>query len=552
MDRSGFGGRYSFNRRNPGILFRGNTTRNGYKPGITSSVSTHSNVPSRSQNQVTPNRHSSASTSQSSSKTESSETSSAHNPTRTVSASVLNRQETSDGLYSATSAQTQSKSQVGTTSNAHTSPTSPSSSQHLTHTNPLGNSQSTSNGESSSKSDNTENSQQTLSREDGENDDSIQKKADNSEAKVESASSSKAQPAEGKKTSSEKPSRTRISSSLLEKYPWLATRYPDRFGAGARTSSSSSSRTDSRTPVTRTSSSIGAGRPVLRGTPTRVSGATGAAGVSTIQETKETNEEAKSLPRLDSLKNNVGMESIKPSVISQREALSNTRQTATSTISSSGHRDSSEVVHRKTIIDNESQEKNYFEENNGRNEATDGQKGTVITSADSHKNTEDNDSVETREDSTNTRTGSSSGVTSTLRRPVMGVNGRGRSPLSANRPFGSRFSVRPQPAQNSKLDSASESASSHLAKPVLTLDNGTSTGSTVTRTGGLLGGTSQSESSSSSSTRDGLRGQGGRFRNPIFRGKPTNGGGYKPANGNGIYLFAKENYCSLGYVILLH
>ncbi|TDH00483.1 hypothetical protein EPR50_G00188940 [Perca flavescens] len=53
-------------------------------------------------------------------------------------------------------------------------------------------------------------------------------------------------------------------------------------------------------------------------------------------------------------------------------------------------------------------------------------------------------------------------------------------------------------------------------RPVLTSDRDIGSGTTVTKTGGLKN----------------LRGQGGRSRYPI-RGKPTNGGQPKPANGNG-------------------
>ncbi|XP_029985073.1 fibronectin type III domain-containing protein 1 isoform X2 [Sphaeramia orbicularis] len=559
------GSRNGYGRRNSGILFRGNSTRNGYKPGSTSAGTSHLNFPSRSQNHATANTHSSATTSQSTypSRTQNHETSNIFNSatSRSTSADGSNSQVTSDAHLD----KSQSGSQSHATSNTHSSDTDPftsqSSSKHPSTINTSGSSQSTSHRGSHIPvtSENTQNShtspgQDTVYKEG--NDGSNYKETDTEESKAESTSSSQPSESERREESrSEKPaapSRTRISSSLVERYPWLATRYPGRFGPGSR---ASSSRPEGRTPVTRTSSSMGASRPILRGTPTRVSGATGATGLSTIQET---NEDSKPLSTDDSLKNGVGAESLKPSLTNQNVASSDTRKPTTSSSSSSsssnsdshhssGHRDSDEPIHTGTVTDNnKNHNKNYFDvANSGKNEPTDAQTNPVLTSGDSHRSTEDNESVDTRETPSRTRPGSSPGVIPIHRRPNGGVNGRVRSPVLANRQFGgSRFPIRPQPAQNSRLGSSASEyssssssdsyASSSVANPALTSNHETSNVPGVTRTGGLNGGSSQpTSSSSSSSSRDSLRGQGGRSRYPIVRGKPNNGGGLKPSNGNG-------------------
>uniref|UniRef100_A0A8D3B3G3 Fibronectin type III domain containing 1 n=1 Tax=Scophthalmus maximus TaxID=52904 RepID=A0A8D3B3G3_SCOMX len=507
LSGSGFGSRYGYSRRHPGIAFRGNSTRmlNGYKPAITS----QSNLPSRTQSQATSDtRASSQSTVPE--RTHNHETLHTLNPTasKATSGRASNSQATSD-TYNFDKSQTRSQSGSNgfTTSNrqslsTHTS-TSQSSSQLPSTAATSGSSQSTTSHTSPERD---------TTYSDG-NDDSENKNTDTEVTKVEvPASSSNAQPteeenmeAEGKKESIEKKpivSRTRISPSLAERFPWLTSRYPGRFHSGTRTSSS---RQDGRTPWTRTSSSVGAGRPILRGTPTRVSGATGAAGVSTIQETSE---DLRTPSTHDSLKNVVGAGSVKPSSTDKNVASSDTINPTTSSSSSSassssshpssgGNRDSNETVRKGTSNDNDnSPDKDFVDEGSrevsaGSDKVTDStvaQKNPAITSADPHRNTEDNESVDTRETSSRTRTGTSSGVIPTHRRPSVGANGRVRSPLLANRQFGgSRLPIRTQPAQNSRLDSSTSessssssdsSSSSNLPQP-MTPDREASTGTTV-------------------------------------------------------------------------
>ncbi|XP_032399019.1 fibronectin type III domain-containing protein 1 isoform X1 [Etheostoma spectabile] len=559
---SGLGSKYGYIRRRPGILFRGNSTRtlNGYKPAVTS----QSNLPSRTLNPATSNTRSSA-TSQSTlpDRTPNHVTSHSFN-SATSSQATLDAYDV-DKLQSTSGSRSKGSSSLQ--SSGINPSTSQSSSNHPSKTDTAGSSQSISHRGShgSATSHNTQSSHTSLERDttfrEG-NDDTNYKSTDTQVTKVkEPTSSSIPQPTEergreekedeeGKAMRSNEKSvvpRTGISASFAEKFPWLASRYPGKFG-----------------PVTRASSSRHDGRTSMRGTPTRVSGATGAAGVSIIQQT------SKDLKTDNLLKNGVGAGSVKPSFTNQNTASSDTRNLVTSSSSSSsssaatssnsnshhssgGHRDSSEHVHRGTSNDkDDSQNEDYLSERSrdisGKYDKvadpTAAQNNPTPPLADPNRNVEDNDSVDTRESFSRTRPGSPSGGTQPYRRSGMGVNGKVRSPLLANRPFGgSRLPIRPQPAQNSRLDSSKSDPSSSSSdsspslngpQPVLTSDRDIGSGTTVTKTGGLIGGNSQSTSlSTASSSRDTFRGQGRRSRYPIVRGKPTNGGQPKPANGNG-------------------
>lgn len=542
---SGFGSRYGFSRRNPGILFRGNSSRmlNGNKPAITSQM----NLPDRTQNHGT--RHtlnSATSRSSSGSGTHSQATSDTYN---------VDKSQSSSG--SKPEGSTISQSSGSNPSTSHSSPDIPSN------TDSAGSSQSTSHRGSHRGSHSpatlpkTQSSHTSPERDttyNNGNDDGDDKNTD-----AEFSSSSKPQPTvevrreeERKEDSSNgKPvvPHTRMNPSFAERFPRIKSRYPGRFGQGTR---ASSSRQEGRPLSTRTSSSVGAGRPLSRGVPTRVSGATGAAGVSTIQETSA------DLGKQDSLKNGVGESSVKPPLTNHNTVSSDSRNPTTSSSSSSssgaatssnsesrhssgGHRDSSVPVHRETS-DSSDQNEGYLDERSrelSRNndkvaDPTAAQRNHTLPSA--NRNLEDNESVDTRETASRTRPSLPSGGALPYRRPGMGGNGRVRSSLLANRPF------RAQPSQNSRLGSSTSdgsstssdaASSSNIPQPVLTSDRDVASGNTVTKTGVLIRGNSQSTSSSSassSSSRDRSSGQRGRSRSSIVRGKLPNGG---QVNGNG-------------------
>ncbi|XP_028253627.1 fibronectin type III domain-containing protein 1 isoform X2 [Parambassis ranga] len=534
---SGLGSRYGFGRRHSGFFFKGNSTRlpNGYKPAITS----QSITPSRTQNHIAPNTHSSGTLPYTlPEKTQNHET----------SHSGSNTGQTSDSYLDKSQSTSESRSHSSTVLQG----TQPSTSQRGSH------SSATSHGTYNSH---TSPKQDTSYRDGSDDTDSEATKVEGptSSSRTQTKYEDKGEEEGGDESTGEKPvvPHTRISSSFAERFPWLASRYPGRFGSGTRVSSP---RQNGRIPWTRVSSSVGAGRPILRGTPTRVSGATGAAGVSL----QETGEDPRTPFTQDSLKHEEEANSVKPSLTNQHTAASGIRNSTTSSSSSTSNsdsrhsshaeRDSNDPIHRSVSNENSNdQNKDYLDERSGviseKNDkgadTTAAQKNPSLTSSDSYRIGEDNESVGATGTASRIRPGTSSGITPTLRRPGVGMNGRVRSPALANRQFsGSRLLIRPQPAQNSRLGSSTpdstlpssdSSSSSNLPQPVLTSDRDIGSGTTLTRTGGLIGGNSQSTSSSSSlaSSRDSFRNQGGRTRYPITRGKPNNGGGLKPANGNG-------------------
>lgn len=561
----GFGSRYVNSRRYPGILLRGNSTRmlNGYKFPITS----RSNLPSRTLDQARLNTHSSA-TSQSTLPEGSQNHKTSHTSATSTSNSGRdsNSQASSDAFnFDKSQSTSESRSHGSTTYHISdiNSSSSQSGSEQPSSTDELDSSKSTSHrtSHSSATAHDTHNSQSShISPEQDTNQDTK-----NKNTAEDPTSSSKTQTEEEQKRKNQEKdtstkenhviSRTRISTSFAERFPWLASRYPGRFSQGTRPSSPRQ--------IPRTSSSVGANRPILRETPTRVSGATGAAGVSFIQETSE---DVRTPLSHDSLKNGVGAGSGKLSLNNQNTESSNNRNPTASSSSSSasssastsssshqstsGHRDSIEPRLVGTFSNNnKDHNKDYTNERSteitGKNDkVTDSRvalKNPAISGADPDRNGEDNDSVDTSE--TRIRSGTSSVVSPNHRKPGIGVNGRIRS-SPTNRQFGgSRFSVKPKPAQNSRLGSSSSDSSSlssdslsssNLPQSVLTSNRDAGTGTTAAKTGGLTESNSQSaSSSSSSSSRDSFRGLGVRTRYPAIRGKPTNGGALKPGNGNG-------------------
>lgn len=535
----GLGVRYGYGRRHLGILSRGNSTRmqNGNKPGVTS----QSTLPSRSQNhQRSPTHNLATSQSTLPDNSQNRETSNALNSETHIPSSgsrLLNKDTVNFEKSTSTSA---SRASGATTAGTYARATHPSRSQ--------------SNAEQPSTSDfvssrNSESSHSSpvpdTSHKEGSHDSESRKP---NSRKVEDPTvnykEEEKQEVEGQQESpTEKTVVSRVSPSFAGRF-----NFPSRAGSASRTSSS---RLGGRVPWSRSSSSIGAGRPILRGTPTRVSGASGAAGVPSIQETSEG---PRTTLNHDLLKNRVG--SVKPLLTSVNAELSEIKNPFTSTSSSSssdsdshhslsGHQDSNQPLSKGTSNGNDNEHnKDYLDERNREISRTNdnfggstvAQKNPVLTSSDPHTNTQDNESLNRGETSSRTRAGALSEVPISHRRPSLGVNGRVRSPLLASRVFaGTRFPIKPQLTQTSRLgssvsdgSSSSVSSSSNLPKPVLTSDHRTT--SDTTKTEGLNEGTSHSTASSS---RDNFRSQGGRSRHPVLRGKPPSGEGLNLLNGNG-------------------
>ncbi|KAM4712736.1 fibronectin type III domain-containing protein 1 isoform 2-T2 [Anableps anableps] len=564
---SRLGSRYGYGRRQPGSLFRGNLTRlpNGYKPAVTSQF----NLPSQSKNQGVSNTSSSAkSQSTLTERSQNHETSNPSNPKspKSTSRGTLDSRTTSDtSVFDKSQFTSESRShdsKISQGSHASTLRNSPihdsnvdisGSSQTVSQRIPHGSSTSQ-NNQNSQGSDTSANQDISLSRRteniDNNNKDDIESKAEesslNSRAQTMQEIRKEDRQAEGTNKKTVVP-RTRISSSFAERFPWLVSQYPGRFTSSSRTSST---RQDARTPLTRVSSSVGAGRPLLRETPTRVSGATGALGISLKQETTE---DLKVTSRPDSLKNSVVLSSVKPSLPNQHAVTSDTRNPTTVSSSemltssnsgslslekSSALGEFSEATHKEISKSEDNKTDNagtLSKERYGK--LTD---STAIlanpASTSVHRHVENNESMATRETLSRARTSTSSGISPSNRRPGIGTNGRMRSSPLANRQLGgSRLPVRPQQVQNSRLggstSNSSLTSSLNMVKPVLTSASDTDSDATVKKT--ELTGVNMHSPSSLPSSRDTFRTQGGRSRYPILRGKPNNGGRFKPDNGNG-------------------
>ncbi|XP_014873120.1 fibronectin type III domain-containing protein 1 isoform X3 [Poecilia latipinna] len=562
---SRFGSRFGHGRRQPGSFFRGNSTRllKGYKPAVT----TQFHLPSQSKNQVISNTGSSDKTH--STLTERNQNQEISNPSdpkssKSTSRSTLDSQTTSDSSVF-------DKSQPASESRSHDSKISQDSEASTSHGSPIhnlnrdisGSSQSVSQRHSSSTSQNNKNSRgsDTSSNRDISpskrtentvytNKDDIEGKAEGSTLNSRAQTTQDIREEDRQDESSNKKTvgpRTRISSSFAERFPWLASQYPGRFTSSSRTSYP---RQDARTPLTRVSSSVGAGRPLLRETPTRVSGAAGASGVSLKQETTE---DLKITSRPDSMKNSVVLNSGKSSLPNQHAVTGDTRNPATVSSSetfmssnsgslslekSSALRDFSEVTHKEMSKSEDNMRENVdtlSTERNGKlTDLTSVQTNPASPSV--HRHEENNESVATKETSSRARAGTSTGISPSIRRSGVGTNGRVRSSLIASRQLsGSKLSVRPHLVQNSRLGGSTPDSSStsslNMPKPVLTSASDADHDATVKDTEST-GGNAHSGSSLPSS-RDTFRNQGGRTRYPIVRGNPNNGGRFKPGNGNG-------------------
>lgn len=531
---AGLGSRYGYSRRQP--FLRGNTTRilNGYKPSGTNQF----NIPRTS--------------SQAASKTLSSATSQSTIPDRTRDHSIP---ETFDSTTSKNTLQSESNSEKNTDqiSQASSNPsstinTSSSSSQSVSRR-----------GSHSSAPVHNSQSSHTSTKQDTEiRETSDHHKSTNEEGhKVEEPTSSsnkkpvqeeiidnKDQDQTGKENIGVS-SQTRISPSFAERFPWLASRYPGRFGSSSRLSSS---RANGRATTTRTSSSVGANTPILRETPTRFSGATGASGVSKIRESsKDINS-----PFSDTQKNVTGLGTDK-SLASQNTVSGNpmnprfsTSRSASSSAATSSNSETdfssekqetpSKPIHREISNENKNDHTNdHINEKNiemsGKNDqGTDLSSPKKYPAVNSHNLPKLMQENLNKPEDTSSRTRSSSTMTSqNYPRRGVGFNGRAYPSVMTNRQFsGSRLPMKTQVGENSRMSSSESqssasstgSSSPSLSQTVLTSRQKTNIGSDSKPT----------TSASSFSSRHNLR---GRTRFPGLRGKPTNGGQFKPGNGNG-------------------
>ncbi|CAL8392139.1 unnamed protein product [Arctogadus glacialis] len=582
--------RYGFGQRNSGIAARGNFTRypNGYKYRPASTANAQSKLPGRTQSQASSNTDSSKTQSPLPTGSQTRETSGTLN-------SAVSRSNSRTGSQSKSTSNTEgldvsrSRSHSPSTAGAHNPSLTPLSgsrtpaatetqdstrpaARRVTHNTATSHNtqpshppekQDTTYGEESDTTEH-ENTGSRTGQAEGQTS-GVQLTASNANVPSAENDGKESEEGQGGKEVKNVVSPARVQPSHAERSPSLASRFPGRFGPGARVSSH---RQQGRAPWGRSSSSVGAGRPVLQGSARRASGATGAAGVSRIQETSENVEAA---PEHNLLKKGLRDSLHKPSTTVRKNEFSESRQPSTSTAapsssnsdshhSSGGHRASSEAVHggashNHNNNNNNDHEKDYLYEGSkvivDRKEKvpdpTAAPKTTTSSPVNRHQTPGNRGGVEgdRREPSSGGRTSSS------YQRPAVSANGRARTPSSAIRvPGGYRLPFRVQPAQSTRArspttsdssslsESSSHSSSSKMPRPVLTSVRGEGRGSSVTRTGGLPGGglpssaaasyTPQS-SSSSASSRDSLR---TRTRYPNFRGKAPKGEALRPNYGN--------------------
>ncbi|XP_076874082.1 fibronectin type III domain-containing protein 1 isoform X1 [Brachyhypopomus gauderio] len=272
---------------------------------------------------------------------------------------------------------------------------------------------------------------------------------------------------EDKEITSQVPSRT--NSSLTGRTTSLANRN-SRIVLGNR-------RQDGRIPWSRTASSVGAGRPILRGNPTR-------SAVSGPQDISDKNKA--SLPGYLS-KLRVEPTPAKPTVIS-KQRVSNNGLTNSNNPSTN--------IDSKTSNDHED---DYVYEDN--KETYDIINKNVVPTA-SPKTT----------------------ASTVPRSPVLRSNGRFRSPVLASRLNGSRFPV--------KLQSVQHAQSSSPAKQDTSISTSSSSSTPQTLQQPTDTSNRGSDVSSNANARNPVKGSRLSKSDSILRGK-TPVGGYKPSNGQG-------------------
>lgn len=536
----GFGSRYGYSRRYP--FSRGNSTRilNGYKPSGTyqsnmpktssqaasktySPATSQSTVPDRTGDHRTP------------------ETVDSTTPKITLHSDIDSQKKTY--AYDTERAQTKPEHDTsqGSSNPSSNINTSSSSSQSVSHTGshssaPVHNTQSVhpsteQDTEISEASDNHKNTDEKKHK--------AEEPTSNSNKKpVQEEIINKEERDQTSKGNIGVPSQTKISPSFAERFPWLASRYPGRFGSSAR---QPFSRANGRATATRTSSSVGANTPILRETPRRFSGATGASGLSKLQESSKDFKD----PFSDNIvKNGTGLGADK-SLSSQYPVAGNsgipvlsTSSAATSLNFSERQETSSAPIHREFSIGNKNDDSKDFINKKNLEMSAKNDKGTDLSSPKRSPTVNAHDlqkplkgNLNEHED-TSSRTRSSSTATSrNYPRRGVGFNGRAYPFVSASRQFNSsRLPIKTQFEESSRMGSSDSQSSvssagsspSSASQPVLSSRQITNIGTDPKST----------TSASSFPSRPGIR---GRTRFPNFRGKPTNGGHFKPGNGNGNY-----------------
>lgn len=525
---TGFGSRYGYSRRYP--FLRGNSTRisTGYKPSVTH----QSNIPRTTSQEASKTYNSAPSQSTIPDRTRD------HRTTETLKDTERAQTKPDQMTYGLTNLQTsQARSNPSSTINTASSQSVSHKASHSSA--PVHNTQTS----------HTSTEQDTVIGEASDNHKSTNKE----EHKVkEPTSSAIKKPVQEEIINKEErdhankgnigvPSQTRISPSFAERFPWLASRYPGRFGSSGRLSSS---RANGRATTSRTSSSVGANTPILRETPTQFSGATGSSGISKIQESSK---DLNSPFSDDTHKNGTGLgadksfasqntgsgKPINPSL--SKSSLAATSSNSETDLFSERQETSFEPIPGEILNEDKNDHSNsYLNEKkieiSGKNDKdTDSSSSQKNPAVNSHLQKLMKEDLNKHED-TSLRTRSGSTMTSqNYPRRGVGFNGRAYPSVTTNRQFSnSRLPVKTQIRENSRTASSESqssvsstgSSSPSVSQPVLTSSQKTNISSN----------SKPATSASSFSSRQSLR---GRTRFPGLRGKPTNGGQFKPGNGNG-------------------
>lgn len=299
-------------------------------------------------------------------------------------------------------------------------------------------------------------------------------------------------------------------------------------------------RQDGRIPWSRTASSVGAGRPIIKGFPSR----------STAVSNQDTSDKTKVSPTTHPSKHEIDPVSNKPNVLN-RETNPNNPSNNEAVKSNNDHEEDYLYEGSKETLERQTKD--------AVSTAASKTTSTALSEPQRHVQNFENERVDREKSSTNTS--SKSLPTVPQRVPILASNGRVRSPVVASRMKGLRFPNRLHPVQHRRLGSASTldtssfsssslSASSQNspAESPLISDRGTSVGSNthVRLTPGSVSRSSHGlpvgESSSGNISPE--------SRNPVTGSRPrsvskenTPVNGYKLNFGKGKpYVFCKDAY----------
>lgn len=334
-------------------------------------------------------------------------------------------------------------------------------------------------------------------------------------------------------STSHSPSRTNPSSTGRSS-PFSLPNRNSRKVIGSR-------RQDGRIPWSRTASSVGAGRPIIKGFPSR----------STAVSSQDTSDKTKVSPTTLPSKHEINPVSNKPSVLNRE----------TNIAISSNNPSSNEAVK----ISNDHEDDYLYEgsketmESETKDAATAASKTTttVVSEHQRHVQNFENESVDREQSSTNTS--SKSLPTVPQRVPILASNGRVRSPVVASRLKGSRLPNRLYPVQHRRFGSASTldtSSSSSASSPASSQNSSAESPLISDRDTAVRSNTnvkltpgSVSRSSHGLSAGESSRGNispesrnpvmGSRLRSVSKENTPVNG--YKPSYGKGKhYVVSKD------------